>query len=63
MTLKSYKDKMSKMSSKDYNNELLNQIYVSANVSSKKHENLNDAIIMFFTGIVFLFLAFTQILL
>ena len=58
MTLEAYEKKMEKMSPGDYRRELLNQIHVSAKISVKKHENFNDAVLLFVAAVALFVFAF-----
>lgn len=61
MTLEAYEKKMEKMSPGDYRRELLNQIHVSAKISVKKHENFNDAVLLFVAAVALFAFAFIDI--
>lgn len=52
MTSESYKKRMRGMNKKTYEEELLSQVYVSANIATKKHRFFNAALILFVIGMV-----------
>lgn len=45
MDLQSYEEKMRKMSEKDYEDQLLEQIHISSVIASSKHKHFRDSII------------------
>lgn len=54
MSLEQYRNKMKKMNSATYEQELLGQIHISASIATRKHRYFNDALILFTLGALLL---------
>jgi hypothetical protein len=52
MTLKEYKRKAAKINTKDHNNDLEDQIYISAAIAKTKHRSLAVSLYLLLTGLV-----------
>jgi len=51
-TSNEYKKRISKISSKEYKNELVDQIYITSEICNKKHSHYKDALYVFILGLI-----------
>jgi len=58
LELNDFKKKIKGMSDADYEDELIEQIHISAKIAARKHFQFRDSIIMFFLGMFLLALTF-----
>jgi hypothetical protein len=48
--LKDYKKKVRETNEKEYEEELINQVHISAVIAKRKHQEFRDSIIFFLVG-------------
>lgn len=60
--LKDFKKGIKDVSLEEYEGELIDQIHISSKIAVKKHVQFRDAIIAFFSGVLFVFIGFLIII-
>jgi hypothetical protein len=57
-SLKDYKKQVKETNESEYQDELINQVHISATIAKRKHEEFRDSIVFFFAGLLLLIIIF-----